>query len=47
MSQISLEGNITSNLNLLANILDLNDKTGVNKSGQTYSERIEDTFDNK
>lgn len=42
-----MESNIKRNLSILANLLDLNDKTGINKSGQTYSEWIDDTFDNK
>ncbi len=40
-TQVNLEGQFKSNVNLVSKILDLNDRSGVNKSGQTFKERLE------
>lgn len=37
-----LDSKLKRNLFLVTNLLDLNDKTGVNKSGQTITERLID-----
>ncbi len=44
-TQISLEGKFKSNNNLVSNLLDLNDRSGVNKGGQTIKERADAIID--
>ncbi len=42
-----MESEIKRNLSILSSLLDLNDKTGINKTGQTYSEWIYDSVENQ